>query len=147
MHNYSKIKGLDSGKITSLPNLHASFQSSPKINRMLFTRLICIQWKLSLFSSPVSTVSARNAWPTMNDFPVMRKGLWDRQGANIASRCKEMYDVELAASLDTECCILSWFCEMQRRLILARWNCKFLWDWAINSNDKHSFLRKGRLWN
>ena len=36
----------------------------------------------------------------MNDFPVMRKGLWDRQGANIASRCKEMYDMELAASLE-----------------------------------------------
>ena len=34
----------------------------------------------------------------MNDFPVignlvMRTGLWDRQGANIASRYKEMYDV------------------------------------------------------
>ena len=33
---------------------------------------------------------------TMNDFPVigdlvMRTGLWDRQGANIANRCKEMY--------------------------------------------------------
>ena len=34
-HNYTKIKGLDSGKITSLPNLHASFPSSPRINRML----------------------------------------------------------------------------------------------------------------
>ena len=39
MHNnYTKIKGLDSEKITSLPNrenvinLHASFQSSPKKN-------------------------------------------------------------------------------------------------------------------
>ena len=36
----------------------------------------------------------------MNDFPVighlvMRTGLWDRQGANIASRYKEMYSVEL----------------------------------------------------
>ena len=36
----------------------------------------------------------------MNDFPVighlvMRTGLWDRQGANIASRYKEMYGVEL----------------------------------------------------
>ena len=36
----------------------------------------------------------------MNDFPamldlVMRIGLWDRQGANIASRYKEMYGVEL----------------------------------------------------
>ena len=67
VHNYTKIKGLDSGKITSLPNsenvinLHALFQSSPKINRMLITRLICIQWKSSRFLSPVSTVSARNA--------------------------------------------------------------------------------------
>ena len=36
----------------------------------------------------------------MNDFPVighlvMRTGLGDRQGANIASRYKEMYGVEL----------------------------------------------------
>ena len=35
----------------------------------------------------------------MNDFPVigdlvMRTGLWDRRGANIARRYKEMYDVE-----------------------------------------------------
>ena len=37
---------------------------------------------------------------SMNDFPVighlvMRTGLWDRQGANIASRYKEMYGVEV----------------------------------------------------
>ena len=37
---------------------------------------------------------------SMNDFPVMwdlfmRTGLWDRQGANIASRYKEMYVLEL----------------------------------------------------
>ena len=36
----------------------------------------------------------------MNDFPVigdhvLRAGFWDRQGANIASRNKEMYGVEL----------------------------------------------------
>ena len=36
----------------------------------------------------------------MNDLPVigyraMRKELWDRQGANIASRWKEMYGVKL----------------------------------------------------
>ena len=36
----------------------------------------------------------------MNDFPVMRDlvmrtELWDRQGANIASRYKEMYGLEL----------------------------------------------------
>ena len=36
----------------------------------------------------------------MNDFPVMwdlvkRTGIWDHQGANIASRCKEMYGLEL----------------------------------------------------
>ena len=66
--NYTKIKRLNSGKITSLPNsenvinLHASFQSSQKINRMVITRLICIQSKSSRFLSPVSTVSARNAW-------------------------------------------------------------------------------------
>ena len=38
----------------------ASLQSSPKINRMLITRLICIQWKSRRFLSPVSTVFARN---------------------------------------------------------------------------------------
>ena len=42
MHNYTKIKGLHSRKITSLPNLHGSFQSSPKINCILITRLISI---------------------------------------------------------------------------------------------------------
>ena len=52
----------------------------------------------------------------MNDFPVIgdlvvRKGLWDRQGTNIASRYKEMYGVELflrikKLSLDRECRIL-----------------------------------------
>ena len=36
----------------------------------------------------------------MNDFPVIgdlvtRTGLWDRQGANIAGRYKEMYGLEL----------------------------------------------------
>ena len=36
----------------------------------------------------------------MNDLPVigsavMRKGFWDRQGANIASRLKEMYGEKL----------------------------------------------------
>ena len=36
----------------------------------------------------------------MNDFPVkwdivMSTGLWDRQGANIESRYKEMYGLEL----------------------------------------------------
>ena len=40
----------------------ALFQSSPKLNRMLFTILICIQRKSSLFLSPVFTVSASNAW-------------------------------------------------------------------------------------
>ena len=40
----------------------ASFQTSPKINDMLITRLICIQWKSSRLLSPVSTFSARNAW-------------------------------------------------------------------------------------
>ena len=45
VHNYMKIKGLDLEKITSCQNvfnLHASFQSLPKINGMLITRLICI---------------------------------------------------------------------------------------------------------
>ena len=49
----------------------------------------------------------------------MRTGLWDRQGANIASRYKEMHGVELflrlkAVSLDKECRILPCFCEKRR---------------------------------
>ena len=49
--NTWKFKGLDSGEITSLPDLHGtSFQSLPKINRMLITRLIYIQWN---FTTPV----------------------------------------------------------------------------------------------
>ena len=52
----------------------------------------------------------------MNDFPVigdlvMRTGLWDRQGANIGNRYKEMYGAELflrlkPVSLDREYRIL-----------------------------------------
>ena len=55
-------------------------------------------------------------WPKLNDFSVigdlvMRTGLWDRQGANIGNRYKEMYGVELflrlrPVSLDRECRIL-----------------------------------------
>ena len=45
----------------------------------------------------------------MNDLPVigstvMRKGFWDRQGANIASRLKEMYGEKL-------------FCRPKRRFL------------------------------
>ena len=64
-----------------------------------------------------TSVAKKNLYPqSMNDFPiigdlVMRTGLWDRQGANIASRYKEMYGVELflrlkPVSLDRECRIL-----------------------------------------
>ena len=42
----------------------ALFQSSPKINHMLITTLISIQWKSSRFLSPVSMVLAWNAGPT-----------------------------------------------------------------------------------
>ena len=51
-----------------------------------------------------------NGFPVIGDL-VMRTALWDRQGANIASRYKEMYCVELfsplkAVSLDLKCRIL-----------------------------------------
>ena len=64
---------------------------------------------------------------------VLRTGLWDRQGANIASHYKEMYGVELflrlkEASLDTEGRILPWSYEKRRWLMLAGWNFKFLCD-------------------
>ena len=42
--------------------LGGSLQSSLKINHMLITSCICIKWKSSRFLSPVSTVSAKNAW-------------------------------------------------------------------------------------
>ena len=42
----------------------------------------------------ISCFGAMNDFPVMRDL-VMRTGLWDRQGANIASRYKEMYGVEL----------------------------------------------------
>ena len=55
-------------------------------------------------------VSAMNDFPVIGDL-VMRTGLWDRQGANIGNRYKEMYGVELflrlrPVSLDRECRIL-----------------------------------------
>ena len=57
-----------------------------------------------------SQISAMNDFPVIGDL-VMRTGLWDRQGANIASRYKEMQGVELflrlkAVSLERECRIL-----------------------------------------
>ena len=61
--NTRKSKGLDSRKITSLPEIKksdlngTSFQSSPKINRMLITRAICIQWK---FTTPDHRSFAKN---------------------------------------------------------------------------------------
>ena len=42
--------------------LRRSLQSSLKINHMLIMSCICIKWKSSRFLSPVSTVSAKNAW-------------------------------------------------------------------------------------
>ena len=52
--NTQKFKGLDSREIASLPcrdrksDLHGtSFQSSPKIDRILITTLICIPWKFT----------------------------------------------------------------------------------------------------
>ena len=69
MHNnYTKIKGLDSGKITSLPNsenvinLHASFQSSPNKKTSCPSRdSFAYDESYHSFLSPVSTVPARNA--------------------------------------------------------------------------------------
>ena len=58
----AKIKGLDSREIKSLPKsknvMSVTFQSSPKINRMLITRLICIKWK---FTTPDQLTSPSKA--------------------------------------------------------------------------------------
>ena len=77
----------------------------------------------------------------------MRTALWDRQGANIASRYKEMYCVELfsplkAVSLDLKCRILLWFHEKRRWLMLVRWLYV-----SVESRNTHLLLAKGRLWN
>ena len=45
---------------TNVINLMPRFQSSPKINNMLITRLICIRLKSWRFLSPASTVSPKN---------------------------------------------------------------------------------------
>ena len=63
-------------------------------------------------------VACDGNFPVIGDL-VMRTGLWDRQGANIASRYKEMHGVELflrlkAVSLDRECRILPCFYEKRR---------------------------------
>ena len=63
----------------------------------------CPEWNKSVIP-PVSMIVITEvvfivrSW--MNDFPVMRDlvmrtELWDRHGANIASRYKEMYGLEL----------------------------------------------------
>ena len=59
----------------------------------------------------------------MNDFPVighlvMRTGLWDRQGANVGNRYKEMYGVEL---------------------FLRQKHCL----WTENVTFRHDFMRSG----
>ena len=54
VHNYMKIKGLDLEKITSCQNvfnLHASFQSLPKINGMLKTYLHTLKVVMVLIPS------------------------------------------------------------------------------------------------
>ena len=78
--NTRKFKGLDSREITSLPEIkkviqfiHGTlFQSSPKINRMLITRPICIQWKFKKHTQfktrahkpyPISDQNGRNWYP------------------------------------------------------------------------------------
>ena len=44
------------------------------------------------------------SWSAMNDFPVIRDpvmctGFWDQQGANIASRLKELYNLKFFSPL------------------------------------------------
>ena len=55
---------------------------------------------LRRLSQAAQTHVTREGCNVMNNFPVigdlvMRTGLWDRQGANIASRYKEMYGSHL----------------------------------------------------
>ena len=92
--------------------------------------ILAFSWK-SWPGNLYFTVWVHYRLPSMNDFPVigdlvMRTGLWDRQGANIGNRYKEMYGVELflrlrPVSLDRECRILPWFYEKRRWLMLVRW--------------------------
>ena len=74
----------------------------------------------------------------MNDLPVigsavMRKGFWDRQGANIANRLKEMYGEKL-------------FCRSKRRFLrefddlsLLFYQKKWIWTMLIREKCKFEF--------
>ena len=66
-----------------------------KYKRKVFDKGYTPNWTEEIFL--IDKIQSTNP---MNDFPVighlvMRTGLWDRQGASIASRYKEMYGVEL----------------------------------------------------
>ena len=67
MHNYTKIKGHESGKITSLPNSEKCDQLTCVIsviaeNNPAHHETYLHTTKVVMILSPVSTVSASNAW-------------------------------------------------------------------------------------
>ena len=80
---------------------------------IFWLKLMIKSWKINISFQASRETEFKEI---MNDFPVigdlvMRTGLWDRQGANIRNRYKEMYGVELfprlkPMSLDRECRIL-----------------------------------------
>ena len=77
---------------------HSYVNSSIIKMQYFYNRLIC---KKAAFLQKYIFVKKQYFYNrSMNDFPVighlvMRTGLWDRQGANIASRFKGLYGVEL----------------------------------------------------
>ena len=67
---------------------------------ILCTLIILVFCSVLLVSSQAAQARVTRERVIMTDLPVIRsyvirKGFWDRQGANIASRSKEMYGVKL----------------------------------------------------
>ena len=72
---------------------HSGIWFHRNLRQISYLYFVYKRYNICRFAYKLLTVS-------MNDFAVighlvMRTGLWDRQGANFASRYKEMYGVEL----------------------------------------------------
>ena len=100
---------------------------------MLITRLVCIQWKSWRFLSPVSTVSARNAWE------------YDLPFGEDTKRNKET-----PAFLESRSATASWLNTLRN----SWWRCaaQFSESWAWpkcyfqQRNKKYTFSNKRNLW-
>ena len=121
--------------------LHASFQSSPKIKRLLIKRLICIQQKSSRFLSPVSTVSAMNAWDHGQPFeekPKKTPACLESRSAKASSTNKFRY-VTLYWEVQTS---RSYF-EVKILLLPKLWNVSV--KWRLSCVIKFMTIQTARL--